>query len=225
MDSRASETATRRRLLEAAGQTIAAKGYHAASVREICQRAGANVAAVNYHFGSKERLHEAVLNHVMGQAMARHPLDLDRLAGMPPPERLRGFVSNFLLMHLEFGQPGWHHEIMAREIVRPSKALHSVMQKVARHNMAFLDGLVREVLGPQAPAASVELCVASVIGQCTYYPLVQKLVPRIFRHIDLSPAGIERIAEHLADFSLAAMTALRRRPGSAGRKGRGRGRG
>lgn len=221
MSPRTSDTATRRRLLEAAGQTIAEKGYHAATVREICQRAGANVAAVNYHFGGKERLHEAVLHQVMSQAMDGHPLNLNRLARLPPRERLRAFVRNFLLMHLESDQPAWHREIMAREIVRPSKALQAVMQQLVRHNMAFLAELAREVLGAGAAAETVELCIASVIGQCTYYPLVEKLVPRIFRHIRLSPEGIERIAAHLAEFSLAAMAALRRRPGRAGRRGRG----
>ena len=52
---------TQQRLLEAAEQVFADKGYKAASIREICRLAGANVAAVNYYFRDKERLYiEAV---------------------------------------------------------------------------------------------------------------------------------------------------------------------
>ena len=54
---------TKVRLIEAAGEEFAGKGFDSARVRTICDRAGANVAAVNYHFGDKEQLYvETVLN-------------------------------------------------------------------------------------------------------------------------------------------------------------------
>ncbi|MGA9754367.1 MAG: TetR family transcriptional regulator, partial [Desulfobaccales bacterium] len=52
---------TRQRLLEAAGEVFAKKGFRNTTIREICRRARANLAAVNYHFGDKERLYLAVL--------------------------------------------------------------------------------------------------------------------------------------------------------------------
>src|SRR4030095_12192205 len=66
---------TRQRLLEAAGEVFAARGFRAATVREICQRAQANLAAVNYHFGDKERLYAAVLQYTFHCAEP-FPLDL-----------------------------------------------------------------------------------------------------------------------------------------------------
>ncbi|RLC17665.1 MAG: DUF1956 domain-containing protein, partial [Deltaproteobacteria bacterium] len=44
---------TRRRLLNAACEIFAQKGYHNAKVADICKRAGANVASVNYYFRDK----------------------------------------------------------------------------------------------------------------------------------------------------------------------------
>ena len=45
------------RLLKAATEVFAEKGYRDATVAEICRRAESNVAAVNYHFGSKGALY------------------------------------------------------------------------------------------------------------------------------------------------------------------------
>lgn len=49
---------TRRKLLQAAGQIFAEKGYQDAKITEICQRAGTNTAVINYHFRNKETLYK-----------------------------------------------------------------------------------------------------------------------------------------------------------------------
>ena len=90
---------TRQRLLEAAGEIFAEKGFRAATVREICGRAGANLAAVNYHFGDKERLYVAAVKH-------SHSSDQDQRTpswprGTPPAEKLRDYIQQMLTSLLE----------------------------------------------------------------------------------------------------------------------------
>jgi len=48
--------ATVSRILDAAEELFAEKGFNATSMRTITREAGVNLAAVNYHFGSKSRL-------------------------------------------------------------------------------------------------------------------------------------------------------------------------
>ncbi len=52
---------TRTKLMDAAEELFAEKGFAAASLRAITGRAGVNLAAVNYHFGSKEDLAREVI--------------------------------------------------------------------------------------------------------------------------------------------------------------------
>src|SRR6266481_4278091 len=59
--SRRKEESPRTRLLEAAGQVFAEKGFDRATGKEICERAGTNTAAVNYYFGGMEGLYAAVV--------------------------------------------------------------------------------------------------------------------------------------------------------------------
>src|SRR6266568_3256030 len=55
---------TRERILEAAEEVFAEKGFNQATVREILKRAAVgNIAAINYHFGDKERLYIATVKN------------------------------------------------------------------------------------------------------------------------------------------------------------------
>ncbi len=79
-------TGTAAALIQAARELFALHGYDGASVRAITARAGANLGAITYHFGSKEALHEAVIESVMGpgrerlaRAAAGEGAPLDRL--------------------------------------------------------------------------------------------------------------------------------------------------
>ena len=50
----------KRRLVRAALQVFASKGYEGASTREICRLADVNVAGIHYYFGDKASLYREV---------------------------------------------------------------------------------------------------------------------------------------------------------------------
>lgn len=75
------ESGSKRKLLDAAEQLFAEKGFEAVSVRDITQLAQTNVAAVNYHFGSRENL----LTMVMTRYMT--PVNEERIARLEALER------------------------------------------------------------------------------------------------------------------------------------------
>ena len=54
----------RQRLLDAALEVFATKGYTSASTREICRLAGANIAAIHYYFGDKASLYRQLFERV-----------------------------------------------------------------------------------------------------------------------------------------------------------------
>ena len=86
---------TRERLLEAAGEVFAQKGFREATIREICARAGANIAAINYHFGGKERLYAEVLRYVDSMKADRHPFTAPETS-VSAESRLAWFIKQFL---------------------------------------------------------------------------------------------------------------------------------
>lgn len=56
---------TKHRIMEAAVNLFALKGFDGASIREIAKLANVNVASLNNHFKSKENLRQELMDHMM----------------------------------------------------------------------------------------------------------------------------------------------------------------
>ncbi len=209
---------TRARLLEAAGETFAELGFRETTVREICRRAGANIAAVNYHFGDKEKLYREALTYAARVAMEAHPIGAGVRPDAPAPDRLEGFVRNFLNRLLDEGRPAWHGTLIAREMVEPTGALDELARNYARPQLARLREIVAELLGPAAsgdPDLVRQVCT-SVVGQCLFFKTCRPMVERVMPEQGYGPQDRARLIRHIAAFSLGAIAELRRRAKGAG---------
>ena len=71
------------RILDAAEQLFAEKGFAETSLRLITSKAGVNLAAVNYHFGSKKALIQAVFSRFLGPFCISLERELDRRMANP----------------------------------------------------------------------------------------------------------------------------------------------
>lgn len=206
-DDSSPERATRERLLDAAGRVFAERGFRDSTVRDICTLAGANVAAVNYHFRDKEGLYVAVLREAHTTAENRHPFEGD-FNLLSPEDRLRAFVRIMLKRMLDKGKPAWFGKLMAREMVEPTAALDSLVDQNIRPKSEFLKSIVRSVMSEPVPdERRVRAHARSVIGQCLFYHQNRSVIERLFDEVQYDEAGIDEIARHVAEFSLAAIRA------------------
>ncbi|MBI5014572.1 MAG: CerR family C-terminal domain-containing protein [Deltaproteobacteria bacterium] len=199
---------TRQRLLEAAGEVFAAKGFRGATTREICRKAGANVAAVNYHFAGKEGLYEAVVHHAHRHAAERYPLASASETPGSPADRFRAFVEWFLFRTLCEGRPAWQAKLLAREMIEPTRALDTLVETEIRPLLETLQSLCRELMGPGADDDEVRLAARSVLGQCLYYRHAQPILARLHPEERYSPEYIRRLAAHVTAFSLGGIEKL-----------------
>lgn len=216
---------TRERLIEAAGRVFADRGFGHATVREICAEAGANLAAVNYHFRDKAGLYSAVI----AQAQVGHgPMGRVRsevVAGATPEGRLRVFIQNYMMRLFDEQRPTWNSKLIAREMIEPTAALDDVVVNMIRPRFVLLSSLVRDILGKTASEDRVRLAAASVIGQCLIYAHCRPVMDRLFDDERYDRRRTEQRAEHIAEFSIAALRAIGTRtvvPGEsrgAGRSG------
>jgi AcrR family transcriptional regulator len=68
--AREAPTSTKGRILAAAEEVFAAKGFQGASTREIAARAGVNISSLHYHWESKETLYFTVFRNIFDQIVA-----------------------------------------------------------------------------------------------------------------------------------------------------------
>jgi TetR/AcrR family transcriptional regulator, regulator of cefoperazone and chloramphenicol sensitivity len=201
---------TRQRLLEAAGEVFAERGFRDATTQEICRRAAANIAAVHYHFGDKEELYRTVIQYAEQRAAEGVPADLAPDA--PAEERLRAHVESFLVHLFDEGQPAWLGKLMAREMSEPTPGLDVIVQEKIRVSYKRVEAIVRELVGPAASDDDVRACVLSVQGQCLFYRHCHPVLTRLFPGWAVCREGVPELARHIVRFSLAGIRAT----GSAG---------
>jgi AcrR family transcriptional regulator len=201
-------TDTRQRLLEAAGEVFAERGFRTATVREICQRAQANIAAVNYYFGDKERLYAAVLHYAHRCFTEKYPPDLGLSDTATAEQRLHAFIRSFLWRIFGEGQPSWHGKLMLREMVEPTQALDALVEEEIRPLAEQLETSVRELLGHPGSHDQVRLCAMSIASQCVFYHHCQPVLVRLYPAQHYRTQDIERLADHITHFSLGALRHL-----------------
>jgi AcrR family transcriptional regulator len=192
------------RLLEAAGEVFAEKGFKGATVREIIDRAGVNIAAVNYYFRNKERLYIEAVKHV---ACVGNDRELTWPAGTPPAVKLRDFIHFHVRGLLDPNKPAWHMRLMMRELSQPSAACEELVRDYIEPKSQILAGILRELLPPDTPRRRVFLSACSVIGQCIFHCSHKPVIMLLAGEEEYKRLDPSALAEHITQFSLRALKA------------------
>ena len=113
---RQNSDATKTKILDAAEELFAQRGFYGVSIREITRLAGVELALANYHFGPKEDLFREVIARRAGEHSARQLEVLNGVlagAGDSAPtvaDLVRGFCMPIFERTMK-GGPGWKHYI------------------------------------------------------------------------------------------------------------------
>jgi AcrR family transcriptional regulator len=192
---------TKAKLIEAAGEEFAAKGFERATIRAISERAGTNIAAVNYHFGDKERLYEAAL--LEAHECSKAQVDPSAL-GAPPEDRLREFVRQFLTNVLDKGRRGtWHEALMLHELIQPTGAADVLVRESIGPRFQFLKATLRELF-PEADDRRLNALAFSTVGQCLHYKVARPISVRLIGDEALEALDVEYLTDHITSVVLAS---------------------
>jgi TetR/AcrR family transcriptional regulator, regulator of cefoperazone and chloramphenicol sensitivity len=198
---------TRERVLRAAAQLFADRGFKKVTVRDICRTARANVAAVNYHFGDKGALYREVLQRAIDIIRATSEAAREAGVGQPADERLRRYIQVSLCRVMKDGSANWISRLINREIADPTPAFDALVELGVRPRIDDLSAIVADMLGCSLADERVPRCVASIHAQWILFvpnPIASRLRPKF----QLRSGDVDRVAQHIVDFSLAGIRAV-----------------
>jgi TetR/AcrR family transcriptional regulator, regulator of cefoperazone and chloramphenicol sensitivity len=199
---------TREKLLDVAGRIFAERGYRAATIREISLAAGANIAAVNYHFGDKLGLYtEAIQTSLRAADLEAIRTALDQQS--PPDLILRTVIRVRLRSICRRDRPDWYFRILSHELADPTPALRHLIDKVGRPIFQRMLQLIGGMIDLPADDEKTRLCAVSVMGQILVYIFARPMLAGVWPELKMTPDQIDRIADHVGDFSLAYIQGFR----------------
>ncbi|NMC19196.1 MAG: CerR family C-terminal domain-containing protein [Thermogutta sp.] len=199
---------TRGRLLLAAGELFAERGFDRASARDICDRAGVNVAAINYYFGGKEALYVEAVK--AAAPLFRPEAVFDRQKRDPDqcdPKQLLADYIRIMLEHM-MGQdtPSWKIKLIMREMLDPTPACDAFFRQHVLNNFHALLGILERLVPEGVPEHRKYQIALSIVGQCTYYPAAGRLLEEIIPDSLRPQFTVEHIVRHITEFVFSALS-------------------
>jgi len=199
---------TRLRVLNAACEIFAQKGYRDARVADICGRAGANVASVNYYFGGKASLYQEAWRQALEDFQQRVILDVEAVL---PKEALRQYIQALIRLFSAKGESADFSRLYLMELLNPTGLIEDAWREMMETRRQRLQQIIRRIMGPGAKELAVRFCEQSIINQCRVLLTIKRSDLEYMLEERLTPDLIRRLADHIADFSLAGIEAVGKR--------------
>ena len=217
---------TKTRLLDAAEELFAQKGFEAVSVRDLATAAAVNVAAVNYHFQGKENLLREVIvrrfAHQRNLALAAVEKALQEDHGELTLEWVvRSMVHGYLQGSIGQGKPTFMG-LIARDLHTQGNVAPDVFFKelVAPVYLAFSRALQKT--WPRLQDEDLHWIIASIVSQVHHFTFRWEKKSALAEDSEIlqtmhgflpALAGsleeyVEQVSDHITRFSCAAIRAL-----------------
>jgi len=213
METNETPVVTRERILVEAETLFAEKGYEAVSIREITGAAECNLAAVNYHFGTKQNLYLEVFRECwVPRARRIHQAFYQALGEQddPTPEAvIEALARAFLEGPLTEEERARHHQLVAREMAKPTEAFDLLAQEMMVPFISEVAGLLRKA-DPERPLGEEDLLLAilSLLASVLFFNFARTAVTRITgRSYDRGFRS--RLIHHITRHAMGGMRAER----------------
>ena len=200
------------RLLQAALEVFAAKGYEGASTREICRLAEVNVAAIHYYFGDKASLYREVFR--VPEQLGIPPVEMTT-PDVPVRTALVAFYRHVLTYIAAPKQVQQMRLVFLREELQPSGVLNGIAEAPRRLHDHLTTFLCRAV-GATAVDTAINHLAFSIGGLSLVLFVQRTHVDQIAPELLADDAAVEATIQRLADHGAAMVEAERARRANAG---------
>jgi AcrR family transcriptional regulator len=204
-----SDQSTRQRLLEAAGQVFATKGFEAGTAKEICLVAGTNTAAVNYYFGGINNLYMAVVIEARRRLINHEEMMAILSSKADAWSKLEAAFG--LIVRAATGpiSASWMIRVIGREFVAPPFSFDEQRRNETVARMNIVRSFVGEIMGlpPDDPAVA-RGCIF-LLAPCWILLLADRSVLKlVLPDLGLEPDDAKLLTDDLIQCAKAGLSSF-----------------
>lgn len=194
------------KIIEAAGEIFAQKGYQNTTIRDICQKAGIYQLSVNYHFGSKENLFREVLLKTY-QDTEEISL-MEEIKDLPPDRQLEKVIRIRVMSIFSSGKQGKYFKIIAKEISNNYDLVVEIMSETVIGYLEFLKGIFNQLSSGKLGDFELNYCVYQLMSHVSALSAHEKAVQVLFKTNTPSEEQLEAFIQHVKKFTIAGVERL-----------------
>jgi AcrR family transcriptional regulator len=196
----------RAKILAAAEELFALRGFAGTSVRDIARSAGVNPAMIHYYFGNKEGLYRAIIESAASTVRAL--LITATSSARTLEETLSQFVSGYA--KYIFSHPNLAR-VLHRELLAGGAYLKQMMQPATNYK------ILREALSGASKRGEmrkidIDLAPISLMGMIVVFQLIQPVIPIATDSGSYDEGFIKRLSDHTVDLFLHGAIGTHQKP-------------
>jgi TetR/AcrR family transcriptional regulator, regulator of cefoperazone and chloramphenicol sensitivity len=211
--AKAQQTCASERLLRAALQLFAEKGFANTSIRDLAQKAQVNVAAISYYFKDKVGLYSAAFSENL-RCGERELLPFGMLPsslGEPLREELSGLMKSFI-EPLKCGDlAAWRVRIHMREMLESSGLWAREIECEIAPALRALEARLCQELGILAPNERVQRLAFSITGMGVHMLVAREVVQAVHPALLANESAIDVYIDQLVDYAMAMVEVEKKR--------------
>lgn len=213
-DSRTAGKSTkgvRERLLGAAEELFAERGFDGTSVRDLASAARCNIASVNYYFGGKEKLYTEIWRRHLLLMRDTRIASIEKVmkdsGGEPQLEELlRSFAYAFIGPLLDERGGARLIKLMAREMLDPHLPPSMFTDDVIKPTLFAMQRALSKAC-PNLPESKVALVVFSLTGQLFHTVRIKTALHSLDDEV-LPVFEPAEVIDHIVAFTAAGIRAF-----------------
>ena len=201
----------RERLLDAAEELFAERGFDGTSIRDLAAAARCNIASVNYYFGGKEKLYVEIWRRHLLLLRDTRIASIDEVMSMSGgkprlEDLLRSFAYAFIGPLIDESGGARLIKLMAREMIDPHLPAGMFVHDVIKPTLSAMQQALAKAC-PELPKSKVPLVVFSLVGQLIHTIRIKSMLQSTD---DEAFAMFEpaKVIDHIVAFSVAGIRAF-----------------
>ncbi|HEY0433651.1 MAG TPA: TetR family transcriptional regulator [Chitinophagaceae bacterium] len=198
------------RIMEAAEELFAEKGFDGTSVRDVARDAGVNLAMISYYFGSKEKLMESLFKY-RGEFIKMQLESMLQNREMSSLQKFYNLIDSYIE---RFIKQKCFHKIMTREQMMHLKGtMPRLIHDMKKRNQELVQQLISEgqKKGEFRKNIDVPLMMATLIGTVNHIITTQHYYQKLNNLEDLTDEEFKKhikkkLSNHLKSLFKAILT-------------------